>query len=123
MVAAKLCVFQNLICWLLPTSPLSHLDDVYSSGWPTRTHPALSPGAILGHMSLPRDLAAKGTSGEVPEGIPSPWVLSAADLLSQLQRPAQALPDPFLLLIRTHTSGNHLTALCKPVVSNALNPL
>lgn len=97
MVAAKLCVFQNPICWLLPTFPLSHLDDVYSSGWPTRTHPALSPGAILGHMSLPRDLAAKGMSGEVPEGIPSPWVLSAADLLSQLQRPAQALPDPFLL--------------------------
>lgn len=83
-VTGKLCVFQNLICWLLPTSPLSHLDDVNSSGWPTRTQPALSPGAILGHMSLPRDLAAKGTSREVTEGTPSPWVLSAADLLSQL---------------------------------------
>lgn len=93
-------MFQHLICWLIPTPPGSHLDEVKSTGWSTSIHPAVSPGAILGHINLPRDLAAKETSGEVPEVAPSPRILFTADLLSQIYRSAVyctlALPRHFL---------------------------
>lgn len=119
-------MLQNLICWLLPTSPVSHLDDVSNSGGPTRVHQALSPGAILGRMSLTRDLPAKGTSGGVSEGT-IPMGSTRRRSAQPAPKTCPGLPDPFLLLIRildpsSHISGNHLTAPCKPVISSALNP-